>query len=1185
MRQITFLLIILIAASSCHRSSTLFNQIDSNHSGIHFTNSISENDSINPLDLEFLYNGGGVAVGDFNRDSLPDLYFTASTSPNRLYLNKGKLRFIDITETAKVGGNGEWSNAATVTDINNDGWPDLYVCASIYRQAARRTNLLYVNQGLNSEGVPVFKEMAAEYGLADTSYSVQAAFLDYDHDGDLDLYLATTRLAKREGARLNDNSGDSSPIDQDKLFKNDWNASLNHPVFTDVTKASGITGAGFGLSVSIADFNNDRWPDIYVANDFFSSDALYINQHDGSFSNKIRSYFRHTSQNAMGNDVADINNDGLNDIITVDMNPEDNYRKKKNMNGANYFAYQEMMRKNMVLQYVRNTLQLNLGNRVNGNDSIGDPVFADISLAAGVAQTDWSWSPSLADFDNDGFRDLLITNGYPRDVTDHDFVAFRSTMSSVASKEMIIDEIPRIRIPNYAFRNTGKLRFENVTGDWGLQQPSFSCGSAYADLDGDGDLDYVLSTINEEALLYENIAAGRANPNAYLTIAFKGPPMNRSGIGAKAELYYQGKMQILENQPVRGYLSCIEPVLHFGLGKTASIDSVIIRWPAERKKQVFFNVKSNSRMVVDFAQSPAADSAASTETAPAFFTDQTSQSGLSYHHMEKAFIDFHLERLLPHKLSEFGPGLAAGDVNGDSLDDVFIGGNMETPGTFLLQQRNGTFKQSDLPAPARTSPKESRGVLLFDADGDGDNDLYCASGSNEFAAGSSSYRDLLYINDGRGNFKEDSLALPENLDSKSCVKAADFDNDGDLDIFVGGRIVPGKYSAPASSRIYRNDSRKGEVKFTDVTATACKDLMDLGMVCDAIWSDFDNDGHTDLIVAGEWMPVCFFRNTGKGLFENVSSQSGIADQPGWWNSITGADLDNDGDIDYVIGNQGNNSFFQPSPAYPVSLYSKDFDRNGSIDPVVTVFLKDSTGKPDEFTWAGRDELLDQIPSMKKKFLTYRKFAEAKFSDVFSQDDLKDARVLRVTTSSNCVLLNDGGTHFSLIPLPVEAQLAPVFSTIADDIDGDGHTDLVLSGNDYGNEVLNGRYDAFTGMLLLGNGDLSFRPQTMMHSGISLMGDCKSLIKLRGPGNSLRLMAAEHLGPLKLYQRKQALRQASFTTSENYALMSFSDGRFARVERYWGGSFLSASSAFFLLPASAVSIKFYNRQGNTRTISF
>jgi enediyne biosynthesis protein E4 len=1178
------LLACLVALFACKQKSTsLFTELSSSRTGIHFTNTITESDSINSIDMEFLYNGGGVAIGDFNSDNLPDIYFTASQLPNKLYINKGNLSFEDVSDEAGVSGNGEWSNGASIVDINADGLPDIYVCTSIKKTAAQRTNLLYINQGPDKKGIPVFREMAKEYRLADTNMSVHAAFFDYDNDGDLDMYLVNTKLAQRNSTRFDRNSDENKALLSDRFFRNDGiPAGTDHPVFTDVSAEAGIYDEGFGLGVAIADVNEDGWKDIYVTNDFFTSDLLYINQKDGTFKNEIASCLKHTSQNAMGIDIADVNNDGLPDIMSVDMNPEDNYRKKKNMGSNNYYVYQRMMQGDMMLQYVRNTLQLNNGSH---RDTSGQllPVYSDIGFYAGVAETDWSWSPLLADFDNDGFRDLFITNGYPRDVTDHDFAFFNSNYSSKVSKKELLAKIPQIKIPNYAYHNLGNLRFENSARSWGLDQASYSAGAAYADLDNDGDLDYVVNNINDEAFVYENHSETINAGNHFISIGFKGAGMNRNGIGATATIFYgNDQLQKMENSPYRGYLSCMNASVNFGLGNNNSIDSLVITWPGG-KKQVLQRPVIDRRIIVDIAnanlQATAADAGSS------LFADITGSSRIALRHYETDYIDFDEQRLLPHKLSEYGPALCAGDIDGNGLDDLFAGAASGYDASLLLQQPDGTFRSRILSVadiPNARKP-EIMGALLLDVDGDGDADLYTASGSNEAFAGSLNYQDRLFINDGKGNFHYDSVALPLNLDSKSCVKAVDFDRDGDLDLFVGGRSIPGKYPLPASSHILRNDSQNGKIKFTDITRTAAAGLQDLGLVCDATWSDYDNDGWMDLVIAGEWMPVTFFHNE-KGRFVNATAQSGLAKETGWWNSIIAGDFDNDGDIDYVAGNLGENSFFRADSLHPASVYSSDFGKNGQSVVVPTVFLPGTNGQRQEFTVHNRDDIMNQLPGYKKKFLTYKSFADATIHDLFTDEEMQKAYRLSANYFKSALLENDGHGHFTLHALPPMAQLAPLNGMIAEDLNEDGFLDIIANGNDYGMEVASGRMDALDGLVLLGNGQNAFQVLSLQQSGVFIPGNGKALVKLRSAHNTYLVAATQNKGWLKLFagnkDDKQLIPLPGDAREIWYTLKS---GKMRKEEVYIGNSFLSQSARFVCMNGSIEKIEVVDGGGRRRVL--
>jgi hypothetical protein len=1187
MKKFAVIFCMITGLFACNYHHTLFQKKNSSETGITFNNKIIENDSINPLDLEFMYNGNGVVAGDFNNDGLPDLYFTASNVSNKLYLNKGNFKFEDVTEEAHVNGENRWCAGASAVDINNDGLLDIYVCTSIKKNSSQRRNLLYINQGINKNGVPVFKEMAEEYHLADTGYSVHAAFFDYDNDGDLDMYLVQTKMATREGTSfMNNNFGDTNKTDVDKLYRNDWSDLLGHPVFTDVSGQAGIVEQGLGLGVNITDFNNDGWKDIYVTNDFFGSDLLYINNKNGTFTNKAAQCFKHTSRSAMGNDVADINNDGLPDVIAVDMNPEDNYRKKKNMGGNNYFIYQSMLSGGYILQYVKNTLQLNMGARVFPGDSIGEPVFADIAYYAGVAETDWSWNPCIADFDNDGNRDIFITNGYPRDVTDHDFASFRTQVSNNATKQQLIDEIPKIKISNYAYRNKGNLQFENVAKKWGLDQPSFSNGAVYVDLDNDGDLDYVVNNINDEAFVYENTLNNNKVINAnFLKIKFNGDKQNRNGLGAIATIYYDnGKRQVWENSPYRGYLSCVENTVQFGLGKTNIIDSVIIKWN-DKKEQKITHVAVNQTLQVNEKDAIETRPIQLLPDLTSLLTDVTGKLDIHYRHSQIDFIDFNVQPLLPHKLSEYGPGIAAGDIDGNGYDDLCIGGTGDLKVKFLMQQPNGKFIGKDLPFLAGNARRpQNLGILLFDADNDGDLDLYLTSGSAESPANSEDYQDRLFENDGKGNYTFVENALPVNLTSKSCVKAADIDNDGDLDLFIGGRVLPGRYPQAVSSFIYRNDSKNGVIHFTDVTETVAPGLKDIGLTCDAIWTDFDNDGWKDLIVVGEWMAPQFFKNQ-NGKFKNITLSTGLENYKGWWNSITAGDFDNDGDIDYIVGNLGTNSYYRGNEKNPVSIYGGDFAHRDSYVAIPSLYLPDESGNKKEYPAQTRDDIVGQIPALKKKYLTYKEFGRAEMQQLIDEKDLKTAYKLQANYFESAYLENMGNGKFTVHALPMPAQIAPLYGMVADDFNNDGNLDIAAVGNDFGTEASVSRNDALNGLILLGDGKGNFVAQNILQSGFFVPGNARALVKLVGRNNNYLLAASQNKDVLKVFKKRSNQGILRFLPGDESIIIHLKNGKQRKEEIYNGNSFISQSSKFISINNNILSVEIVNIKKEKRKIFF
>lgn len=1185
---IYLVLFCLMTLFSCKGKDTLFTPISSSQSGVHFNNQILENDSVNVLDFENVYNGGGIGVADFNNDGLQDLYFSGNLVSNKLYLNKGAFKFEDITQQAGVDGKGKWCRGVSVIDINNDGWMDIYICATLLRDPKLREHLLYINQGADKNGVPVFKDMAAEYGLADNSHGTMAAFFDYDNDGDLDVYLANNEIVKNDYPnRFRQALKDGSHPNTDKLFRNDYNATLKHPFFTNVSKEAGILQEGYAHAVSITDINRDGWKDIYVTNDYLSNDLLWINNHNGTFTESLNTYFKHTSANAMGNDIIDINNDGLSDVVTLDMNPEDNYRKKMMMNPNSYQTYQNSDYFNYGYQYVRNTLQLNQGPRVKENDSIGAPIFSEIAFYSGIAETDWSWTPLVADFDNDGNRDIIITNGFPKDVTDHDFVAFRNTSFSVATKEQLLKQIPEVKIHNYAFKNNGNLGFSNVSKDWGMTIPSFSNGAVYADLDNDGDLDLVVNNINDEAGIFQNTQRDKDKETThFLDIRLEGDSLNKNGLGTWIALHYGGgQQQVLEQNPYRGYLSSVSGLAHFGLGKTQVIDSVIVTWNNGAKEKLV-NVKADQ--VLRLSKKNAKETPATIQEVFAnstLFKEITSAVKISYTQAERDFVDFNIQKLIPHKFSEYGPALAVGDVDGNGLEDLITGGSFSYSSQLFLQQSNGSFVQKPVIANADINTKrwEDLGVLLFDADGDKDLDLYTVSGGYENQRNTDVYQDKFYINDGKGNFTLDASAIPQNLTSKACVRSVDFDKDGDLDLFVSGRVDPWNYPKPVSSFIFRNDTKNGKVQFTDVTAKVAPALNNLGLVCDALFTDYDQDGWPDLILAGEWMPVTVLKNE-KGQFKNTTASTGVNDQTGWWNTIAPGDFDNDGDIDYVLGNLGQNSFYRASPKTPVGILAKDFDKNDSYDAFPYLYLPDQEGQLKPFPAQTRDDIVKQMISMRSKFQNYKTYAVTTADKIFTEEQMKGAQKLEAVNLQSVLMRNEGNGKFSFQALPKEAQFSVLNGIVADDFDGDGNLDLVINGNDYGTEVSVGRYDALNGLFLKGDGKGGFAALSILQSGIFIPGNGKGLVKLRHANGQTLLAAAQNRGPLKIFELKSSSQNISLLPDDMAAHISLSNGKKQVLEAYYGASYLSQSGRFLTLGPDVKALTITNAKGQTRNVS-
>ena len=1076
--------------SSALAQAPLFELLTPKQTNIKFENHISETENLNVLAYEYFYNGGGVAVGDINNDGLEDIFLVSNMGENKLFQNTGNLQFKDITKdagAALAGRPGGWKTGVTMADVNGDGWLDIYVCYSGKVSDDLRRNQLFINQGNGT-----FKEEAAAYGLDDKSYSTQAAFFDYDNDGDLDLFLlnhSTKKIDNMELARYRD---EIDTLAGNKLYEN----QNNH--FVDVSKKAGIrqNPLTFGLGIAIADINKDGWQDVYVTNDYNEPDYLYINNGNGTFTNEADKSLRYLSQFSMGVDIADFNNDALPDIITLDMLPEDNRRQKLLQLQENYESFALMVNQGLNPQYMRNMLHLNNGITPSGNGGKGEATFSEIGQLAGVSNTDWSWCPLLADYDNDGYKDLFITNGYLRDYTNKDFLRYWGDykIKKAMDREPVllmdlIRAMPSTTIANYIFRNNHNCTFTNQQKPWGMDRPAISSGAVYADLDNDGDLDLVINNINENAFVYKNTA--RENTKAgYLSLTLHYKKPNWFAIGAKVWVYNHNALQYAEVNPTRGYLSCVSTRLHFGIDSASMIDSVKIVWP-DNTMQLLTNVEANKSLNIQYEQTKPVIEDKPVYAGKTIFTP--ADKLFTYKHTDLSENDFKRQLLMLFMYSKTGPVIAKGDVNKDGLEDLFVSGDKDKPGKIYIQNSKGLFYEEPNQFIGDETSSSIAAAAFVDADGDGDLDLYVAKGGYAlYEPGTRALQDELYINDGRGQFKLSAGTLPNlTASSKSCVRPCDYDGDGDMDLFIGGRVIPGRYPLTPTSYLLVND---GKGNFTTGTVP----FAQIGMVTDAQWSDLDKDGRKDLVLCGEFMPVTVFMNTANGFIDKTNT---YFDKPanGFWFTLQVTDIDQDGNDDIIAGNLGLNSCIHVSEKEPGELYYADFDNNGSIDPFFNFYVQGTS-----YPFVSRDELNEQIYPMRKKFTSYAAYSQVTINDIFTKEELGKANRLKVTETRTLTFLNRNG-KFIPAELPMQAQFSAVTNVIADDFNKDGKKDLLLLGNHSDNRLKIGCINASYGCLLTGDGKGSFNYVPQPRSGLSIKGDVKGAVELK-TNNGLYIIA-------------------------------------------------------------------------------
>ena len=1114
-KRILFLLFPLVVAcqSTSSEEEPLFQLLDSESTGINFVNEVKEDDKLNVLEYQYLYNGAGVAVGDVNNDGLADVYFSGNMVENKLYLNKGAFHFEDITEIAGVAGRKKWKTGVSMADVNGDGKLDIYVCYSGPGTAQERKNELYINTG-SKNGVPTFVESAAKYGLdAEGTFTTQVVFFDMDKDGDLDVFMVN-HAEMFYNAFFNTQSLRKTRHPQfgNRLYRNDKG------FFHDISDEAGIHGSGlnFGLSVAVGDVNNDTWPDLYVTNDYNEQDFLYLNLKNGHFAETLKSSIGHISKFSMGSDIVDFNNDDKADIITMDMLPEDNRRQKLLKGPDEYDTYQLLVDSGFHHQNMRNMLQVNVGNNPEGI-----PQFSEIGQLAGVSNTDWSWSPLVCDLDNDGNKDLYVTNGYLRDFTNMDFLKYtyqeEADKAKAQGKKMntweLIKQMPSTKVSNYCFANKATndgLIFENTTEKWGLSAPSISTGAAYADLDNDGDLDLIVNNSNSPAMVFQN-RSRQLSKNHYIKLKLQENSANTFGLGAKVFVQTAHTSQMQELYSAHGFQSSVEPTLHFGLGKDEWIKSLEIHWTNGKvttlqhiKADTTLTIQSNTGIAVNTQPTPHTSS---------IFTDYSQTANITYQHQETPFVDFKHQSLLPYQLSKQGPFIAKGDVNADGLEDIFIGGNQQKAGELFLQKRDGSFQTSPSQPWAMGTIGKDAGVVFFDADNDKDLDLFIAKGGVEFDAHASAYQDQLYLNNGKGVFTINSEALPDLTSNGSCVAVADYDKDGNIDIFVGGRSMPNRYPEPDYCYLLKNESKNGKVLFRYASEQQEPSLRRPGIVTSATWTDINKDGWVDLVVTGEFMPITIYENQ-HGQLVNQTQRYGLENTNGFWAKVIVEDMDNDGDLDIIAGNLGQNTQFKASEKEPITLCYADFDQNGTIDPLICYYIQ---GK--SYPLASLDELANQLPSIRKKFLKYKDYAEATLETLLSPEQIKQSNTLKINILSSTFFENVGNGKFSAKVLPLSAQVSLASCISVADFNQDGKKDLLIAGNFYPWRVQLGRNDASMGSLLLGNGKGIFTSVPNQQAGLMLNGDVRDLLAISLANHKKAIFFSRNNGKIGAFSTK------------------------------------------------------------------